>query len=248
MATDPTPAATTPEAVSTPDPTAALPDVVATAIGADTTPAATGADTVPAASGQDSVPPGTDTTPGTETTPASTGEETTASSPGEDSVTPIDPASYQLELPEGFTTDDALLASYRDQAAAAGLTQEQFAQFADIGVKMVQGSLDAQATSYNQLQETWIGEIRAMPEFNSQPKLEAALQNIGRLVDDYGTPKVREELNATGAGNAPALFSMLHKLSQSLGEAKPLQPGNPAATRKHRPMHEVLYAKPGTQQ
>lgn len=78
--------------------------------------------------------------------------------------------------------------------------------------------------------ETWQNEVRALPEYNTPEKLEPALGRISKLIDEYGSPEVREVLTLTGAGNHKALVTMFDKMAKALSEGTPVAGGVPSSS------------------
>ena len=154
--------------------------------------------------------------PSTETTPD-------AEAPAE--APTLDAAA--LTLPEGFDFPDELRGEFATVLGDEKLGPQERAQaLLDLYAKQAEtftGALTARmaeeaATAYSAMQESWRTELRALPQF-AGAKLEPELGAIKQaLVAQGADEKFFEALNITGAGNHPAIVSMLHKLTLPLRE------------------------------
>lgn len=182
---------------------------------AETTPASTeGAGDVSLLSGGGQAPAAP--APSTETPPA-------AEAPAE--VPALDAAA--LTLPEGFDFPDELRGEFAAVLGNETLGPQERAQaLLDLYAKQVGSVTEAltakmaeeSAAAYNAMQESWRTELRALPQFagaNLEPELGAIKQ---ALLAQGADEKFFEALNVTGAGNHPAIVSMLHKLTLPLRE------------------------------
>lgn len=202
---------------------AAVADII---YGADSQ-APTGADTSPAP-GADTQPSGdqTDAGPSTE---APSGESTepgasTEAASGTDSLTP---ASYDFTFPEGFTPDTAMLDKFKEVAAEAQLPPELASKMVALYTEAAQAQATAAQAAFQETQAAWLAEVKAMPEFASDAASRDSLAKIGKLLDDFGTPEVRQIFDATGAGNNPHIVSMILKIANAVSEGGPVTPARP---------------------
>lgn len=138
----------------------------------------------------------------------------------------IDPASYELSLPEGFAVDDGLMTEARDAFAAAGVPADKAQSLLDIYTKASQSALTAAQTAFETQQSEWLTTINSMPEFQGSTR-EKSLTAIGKLFDDYGTPEAKDALNMAGVGNHPALVKFIHSIASVLSEGTSVPGGRP---------------------
>lgn len=192
-------------------------------------------ETAGAASAEASTPPA-ETTP----TPAEDagdvsllsggGQAPAAPAPGTDGQPPVEAPTLDaaaLTLPEGFDFPDELRGEFATVLGDENLGPQERAQaLLDLYSKQAEtltGTLTAKmaeeaATAYTAMQESWRTELRALPQF-AGAKLEPELGAIKQaLVAQGADEKFFEALNVTGAGNHPAIVSMLHKLTLPLRE------------------------------
>ena len=140
-------------------------------------------------------------------------------------VPALDAAS--LTLPEGFDFPDELRGEFATVLGDEKLGPQERAQaILDLYAKqagtfteaLTAKMADEAATAYAAMQESWRTELRALPQF-AGAKLEPELGAIKQaLVAQGADEKFFEALNVTGAGNHPAIVSMLHKLTLPLRE------------------------------
>lgn len=95
---------------------------------------------------------------------------------------------------------------------------------------------DAMAAQWNQTKSDWTKTINT--EFPGE-KLDAEQARIGALIDEFGDQELREHLNLTGAGDSPALFRFLSKISTRL--VKEGQPMGGKATSAQPTLAERMY-------
>ena len=132
-----------------------------------------------------------------------------------------------LTLPEGFDFPDELRGEFATVLGDEKLGPQERAQaLLDLYAKQAGSVTEAltaaiakeSADAYTAMQESWRAELRALPQF-AGAKLEPELGAIKQaLVAQGADEKFFEALNITGAGNHPAIVSMLHKLTLPLRE------------------------------
>lgn len=132
-----------------------------------------------------------------------------------------------LALPEGFDFPDELRGEFAAVLGNAELGPQERAQaLLDLYAKQAGSVTEAltaaiakeSADAYAAMQESWRTELRALPQF-AGAKLEPELGAIKQALLSQGADeKFFEALNITGAGNHPAIVSMLHKLTLPLRE------------------------------
>lgn len=183
--------------------------------------------------------PATPTAPsGGEETSAATGEVTppvagadgeaalAAGTPPLTDAEPIDPASYELTLPETFSVDEATLTEAREVFAAAGVPKDKAQGLIDLYAKTQTAAQTAAAAEFTAQQTAWMTELNAMPELQGATR-ETSLAAIGRVFDEYG-PEAREAFNNPLIGNNPAVVKFMLKVASTLSEGNPSAPGRPA--------------------
>lgn len=133
--------------------------------------------------------------------------------------------SAAITLPEGAEADKGLMDKFSTFAADAKLTQEQAQSLADIYFEG-QESLVNQLASVNQKAwdttiDGWKAELEADPVIGGD-KSPAAMEVIGKVLDEYGTPEARRAFEVTGAGWNPHIARFMHKMALALTEGGPV--------------------------
>jgi hypothetical protein len=215
--------------------TAATPaDTLYPTPGADST-AASGGDTL--ASGADTAAPSTEAA-GTDTLSGDTGNDS-LSAEGNDSAPA--PTYDNLKLADGLEVADALLGKFKETAANAKLDEPTAQAVLDLLPDVLKGQMEAIQASFQATQTEWTNTVNAMPEFTGANR-EVSLTKIGRVLDEFGTPEVRQLFDQTGAGNNPHLVQMFLKLADAVGEGNPTPQGRPNGSGAGRKSAaEILY-------
>lgn len=156
--------------------------------------------------------------------PAETPPETPA-----EPAAPIDPASYEIKLPEGMTREDPMIASFLESAAGAKLDGAAVQTVIDTMAPKIAEHLAAPYRAWAELNNTWQAEIKADPVLGGT-NLPASVAAINGAIDRFGTSELKDALRSTGAANNPHVFRFLHKLASAYAEASPVVAGNSGAT------------------
>lgn len=140
-----------------------------------------------------------------------------------------------LKLPEGFTADDKGLATFHELGTKHGIGKEAAQALMDIYVDQLKAGNEAAANLWNTMQTDNQAKMKADPDFGGA-KLDASLQLIAKVIDDprYGgedRKAIKEALGLTGAGNHPAIFRFLSRISKALTEGKQVTGQAPTTAR-----------------
>lgn len=152
-----------------------------------------------------------------------------------------EPIKYEdFKLPEGTTAEDPLLASFIETASVKGLSQETAQAVIDALGPKVSEALQAPYREWEAQQTAWLKEINDDPSIGGA-NLAPTQQRIGRLLADpnFVDAGFAAAMNATGAGNHPAVIRTFAKLAARLTEGEPVRPGAPAQPPKS--VAEKLY-------
>lgn len=174
-------------------------------------------------------------TPPTETpaptpspTPTPTPEPTPAPTPApEASFAPL--TVENLQFPEGFQVAEPLRDQFLSVMNDEKLTPADRAQ-ALIGMSnnLLDAASEANSAAWDKMQETWQDEVRNDPQIGGT-KFQGTMESIGRLVEEFGSPELRQILDDTGAGNSIHVIRFLASLSSKLTEGSAPRPGLPTA-------------------
>lgn len=150
----------------------------------------------------------------TDVTTGTTQSEQTSEQQTETKVdTPEVPESYDLKMPEGVELDKAAADEFTAIAKELKLSAEGAQKLADVGAKMAQRQAEAHAN----LVESWVEQVKTDKEIGGD-KLDENLAVARKAVDAFGTPELKEFLNATGLGNHPALIKAFYKAGKAISE------------------------------
>lgn len=201
------------------------------------TPPSTTGGTPPAAA-VETTPPAGGTPPATELggTPTPTPETEAGVSKTPEAPKPevvaFDPT--KLTLPEGMKTDDPVFKDFTSTFADEKLgPQERGQKLIDLYNKAVTGLREQTLKVWNDTNEAWKNEVRKDAEIGGA-KFEATKTTITKAIDSLGpelSVAFRQGLDATGAGNHPAIWKGLAKLAERLTEGGHVS-GNPPASAK----------------
>lgn len=132
-----------------------------------------------------------------------------------------------MKLPEGVTLDleSPVTKSFLSLANELKLTPEQAQKFVDLQVQSATEASERGSSSHAEMVGGWRTALEADPEIGG-PKLTETLRQSNRIVDQFGTPKLKEALQLTGFGNHPEFGRLLAKIAPFITEPPPIGGGN----------------------
>jgi hypothetical protein len=125
----------------------------------------------------------------------------------------VDPASYKIEIPEGFELDPAVDKQFREFAAKNKFTQDQVASLKDMQVAMYAKQTEALAKQVTE----WGNEVNADKEFGG-PNVDANMAIAGVAINEFFSPKVAALLDKTGLGNHPEFVRGFYRIGLTMSE------------------------------
>lgn len=144
-----------------------------------------------------------------------------------DAPAAFDPA--KLTLPEGMKADDPAFKSFTELLSDDKVTpQERGQKLLTLYQDAVKSMRDQQVQLWNTTNENWVKEVKADPEIGGA-KFEGVKTSISKAIDQLGpelSVAFRQGLDATGAGNHPAIWKGLAKMAALLTEGGHVN-GNP---------------------
>jgi hypothetical protein len=172
-------------------------------------------------------------------TPTPTPAPSLASEPAADPAKPADdkpaepraetkpadaPAAFyptKFKAPEGFTADEAGITAFAETFNDPALApQDRAEKLLSMHAEALKAAGAANVKAFTEMQENWLKEIKADPEIGGD-KLNETKTMISRAIDSLGPERAtafRQALDATGAGNNPAIVRGLRELSRALAE------------------------------
>lgn len=146
-------------------------------------------------------------------TPAAPAAESTTPPAEPAKAEPTAPESYDLQMPEGVELDKAAADEFTALAKELKLDQPTAQKLADVGAKMAQ----RQAEAHAKLVDSWTEQVKTDKEIGGD-KLDENLAVARKALDTFGTPELRDVLNATGLGNHPALIKAFYKAGKAISD------------------------------
>lgn len=121
--------------------------------------------------------------------------------------------TYEYQMPEGMALDksaaDALTAFAKEQ----GIKPAEAQKLAAIGAQMVQRQQEAHAQTVS----TWIEQVKTDKEIGGD-KFDASLATSRVAMETFGTPELKDVLNATGLGNHPAIVKFFYQVGKRVSQ------------------------------
>ncbi|MCF0046681.1 peptidase [Enterobacter hormaechei] len=148
------------------------------------------------------------------------------------------PDKYEFTAGEGVELDTEALKDFEPVARDLNLTNEQAQKLVDAYPKILAGVQQRQAEAWQKQTEGWAETVKADKEIGGD-KLTANLSAAQRALDQFGTPELKEYLNATGLGNHPDLVKTFVKIGKAMSEDGMVDGSNQG----QRSAAEVLYGK-----
>jgi hypothetical protein len=192
-------------------------------------------------------PPSDDTgtgegSPDATTTPEGTvpaGETSTGNNDGGDQG---DQITYALNFPDGVESSDATLQEITAYAKENGLSNEQaqsqLNREIDRTVKLTEDIYKAEADNHQKTVEGWAEEVKNDPEMGGD-NFDLTVSKAKRVIDKFGSDKLKEALNESGYGNHPEVVRLFAKISELDVEDTHEDGGRPATVEETR--KSILY-------
>lgn len=159
----------------------------------------------------------TDSTAATPDSTASTDANAQDTKPTE----PVVPESYELQMPEGIELDKASAEEFTAIAKELKLDQATAQKLADVAAKQAQRQVEA----HTKLVESWVEQVKSDKDIGGD-KLEENLGIARKALETFGTPELRDVLNASGLGNHPEVIRAFLKAGKAISEDRFVQ-GSP---------------------
>lgn len=136
------------------------------------------------------------------------------------------PEKYEFKAGEGVELDQEALKGFEPLARELNLTNEQAQKMVDLyGEKLLPQIQKQQTEAWQKTTEQWAADVKADKEIGGD-KLVSSLSVAQRALDQFGTPELKEYLNATGLGNHPELVKAFVKIGKSMSEDRVVTGGN----------------------
>jgi hypothetical protein len=148
-----------------------------------------------------------------------------------------------LKLPEGFTADEATLASAVSILSDEKLAPQERAQrLVDFHAAELKKASEASSKYWGDLQTEW--QAKAKEAYGPEPAKSPKIVAVSKLIDSLGEKpagELRDALEMSGMGNHPAIIAAFVNLAERLVEPKHVS-GNPPSGRPATAA-EAIYGK-----
>jgi len=145
------------------------------------------------------------------------------------------PEKYEFKVPEGFTLDQALVDKFTPIAKKLNLNQAGAQELVDMYSGIVQGTVDAQATSF----KTFVEGLKSETIKALGADYKVQLADAAKSRDRFATPELIEKLNESGLSNDKDMINLFIKIGKAISEDKP--PEGPAGAGSKKDPAEVLF-------
>ena len=125
------------------------------------------------------------------------------------------PEAYELQMPDGIELDKASAEEFTTIAKELKLDQAAAQKLADIAAKQAQRQVEA----HTKLVESWVEQIKTDKDIGGD-NLNENLSIARKALDTFGTPELKDVLNASGLGNHPAVIKAFVKAGKAISEDK----------------------------
>lgn len=182
-----------------------------------------------------------------ENDPAKSDEENAAAKAEHDKTKPAekssDPADavpedgkYSFTMPEGVEMDQALADALMPEFKELGLTQKQAQGLVAKYVEAQQAKVEKQGETWSAQVTKWADDAKADKEIGGD-KWDATVAASQRAIKQFGTPELREYLNASGGGNHPEVIRFVAKVGAMIKEDSPAGSGSEGTGKPADPAH-----------
>lgn len=160
---------------------------------------------------------------------------------------PPAPIKYEFKLPDGVELQPEGLEEASKLFNEIGIPADKAQGLMDLYIKNVQAAIaasgEASKAEFIATRKAWTDEVMADAEIGGAnfPQVKAT---VGRLIDNYGAPGLREALMLTGADNNPAVIRSLFRMGKALTEGGSIV-GKPAGEAAPRSLADRMYPDGG---
>lgn len=138
------------------------------------------------------------------------------------------PEKYEpFKLPDGVAVDEASQAEFQKTAKELGLSQEGAQKLVDMYAKKQAAASEEFNKSWIKARSDWREEIKNDKEIGGD-KLAESTEVALRVIETFGSPRLRQEVLETGWGDHPELFRFCVKVGHATREDRLIE-GNPSS-------------------
>lgn len=171
-------------------------------------------------------------TPTPEPTPNPTPEPTPNPNPepkpAEPEPTPEPLTVEALKAPEGFEIQPEMANEFLEILNKnEGSVEDRANALLALHAKTISAAQEADSKAWDNVQTEWKDAVKADPEVGGE-KMQTTLNNIGKLVNEFGDDELKGVFDLTGAGNNIHMIKFLNKIADKLTEGNFFKAGTPA--------------------
>ena len=164
-----------------------------------------------------------------ETKTEETKTEETKTEEGKTEETKVEPVTIEnLKAPEGFELQPEMANEFLEILNGDKPAEDKAQELLNLHAKVLNAASEASSEAWDNLQTQWKDEVKADPDVGGT-KLQPALSNIGKLIDEFGNDDLKAVFDTTGAGNNVHMIKFLNKIADVLTEGKFFKAGTPGA-------------------
>ena len=120
--------------------------------------------------------------------------------------------NYEFKAPDDMPLNEDAVGEFKTIAKELKLAPDVAQKLVDLNVKLERARADA----FVKQVAKWGDEVKADKELGTPENLAAA----AKVVEQLGTPELRDLLNSTGMGNHPVVVRFMSTISKALSEDK----------------------------
>lgn len=162
--------------------------------------------------------------------PVKTPEENAAAKLENDLKHPINQVPedgvYNLTMPDGVELDTDLLAVIAPTLKELNMSHGNAQALVDKFIEGQQAKAEAATKQWGETVTGWLDTAKKDPEMGGA-KWDETARNASSVVSRFGTPELKEYLEASGAGNHPEVIRLMAKVGSMIAEDNPAISENP---------------------
>lgn len=135
-----------------------------------------------------------------------------ASNPADEAKPAGAPEKYEFAAPEGSEFDPHTIAQFEEVARELNLDNASAQKVID---KLAPALAEKQAQAIERASAEWVSQVQADQEIGGD-KLQASLVAARGALEQFGTPALRELLDASRLGNHPEVVKLLAKIGKAI--------------------------------
>lgn len=123
----------------------------------------------------------------------------------------------QLKIPEGFEVQPELSGKFLEILNGDQSPLDRANALLALHGETLNAASEASSKAWDDMQTEWKDEVKADPTVGGA-KLQPTLNNIGKLINEFGNDELRSVFDTTGAGNNVHMVKFLNTIAEKLTE------------------------------